>query len=129
MYFAFKLKFEHFQYLLLWYDRDKQLLPCIVFIDKSKSNCWLQNRQVLLSSFYDSSNVALFVCMSVCVCVPCPQTLEVTKPLSIFFSLKDYANSSILPKKEVSTGNCSAKRVKIIGTRRCMLWGYLSAQR
>ena len=49
------------------------------------------------------------------MCVPCPQ-IELWKlPTDFqknFPHLKDYADSSILPNKKDSTGNCLAKKVE-----------------
>ena len=70
--------------------------------------------RVHFSFFIAAIIYALSVCLFVClfVCVPCPQ-LELYKLIfNIFFLMKDYADSSILPKKVDSTGNCLAEKVE-----------------
>ena len=79
--------------------------------------------------------VCLFVCPFVYVCPVRKQNSGSYQPIfqNFFFPMKEYADFSILPNKEHSTGNSLAEKVEKsdfwLGFLRCMLCGYLSAQR
>ena len=79
----------------------------------SHLDTFLQPHYAVNATIGFSCALCLFF-LFVCVFVPCPQ-IELWKLPTDFqknFPLKDYADSSILPKKEDSTGNCSAKKVE-----------------